>query len=64
MASQNGVTSPMVDRVDHRQIAVGGDLDQAQHGPVGVLRDELRIERDRLGVRELLAIRAATVRRW
>ncbi len=55
-ASQNGVTSPIVDRVDHRQFAVGGHLDQAQHRPVGVFRDELRVEGDRLGVRKLPAI--------
>ena len=55
-ASQNGVTSPMAIGVDHGQLAVGGDLDQAQHGPVGVFRDELRVEGDGLRVGELSAI--------
>ena len=42
--------------VDHGQLAVGGDLDQAQHRPVGVFRDELRVEGDGLRVGELSAI--------
>ena len=33
--------------VDHGQPAVGGDLHQAQHRPVGVLGDELGVEGDR-----------------
>ena len=55
-ASQKGVTSPTRHRVDHGQLAVGRHLDQAQHRPVGVFRDELRVEGDGLGVRELSAI--------
>ena len=44
------------DRVDHRQFAVGGHLDQTQHRPVGVFRHEFGVECDALGQRKLAAI--------
>ena len=42
--------------VDDGQLVVGGNLYQAQHRPVGVFRDEFRIEGNGLRVDELSAI--------
>ncbi len=34
------------ERIDHGQVVGRGDLDQAQFGPIAILRDKLGVERD------------------
>ena len=43
-------------RVDHRQPSRGRHLDQAEHGPIGMLGDELGVEGDGLRGGQFLAV--------
>ena len=42
-------------RVDHRQTLGRADLDQAEFGPIGILGDEFRVQRNPRTRGELLA---------
>ena len=52
---QNSAQVADLVRIDHRQLILRGDLDQAQLGAKRVFRDELGVEADAVGAGKLLA---------